>query len=105
MLPKPIYDEIFSLEGRVADPALDFFTEEIVNLGFETIIVANNDLAITFYAKSHDAEIEIRLDRIAKCFTISAIANGSLYFPIVGDWETIVKCIKTIAPNYVKLND
>ena len=73
----------------MGDMAIEYIADEFRSLGLHIKRVANNDLAVTFYAEGDNTEIEMRIDRIAREFQISAIQDGHTIFPASGAWELI----------------
>ncbi len=77
--------------------AVEFICDEFRRLGLHTNKIADNDLAVTFYAKSPNCEVEMRIDRLTQQFQLSAQQNGYTYMPIEGDWDQIVGCLKQLS--------
>jgi len=88
-----IYDEIFNIEHKVSEVALDFIRDELdkYQIDIAHIIDYDHTIVIKFSKNLDGLPIvygEIRIDRIYKCFTITGYCQGFL-LPAIGDWNDI----------------
>jgi hypothetical protein len=96
MLPKTIQKEIFNLQFKISDMAVEFISDEFQKLNFHINRVIDNDLAVTFYAEGQNCTIEMRIDRLAQKFQLSASKDGYTYMPVVGNWDRIMGCMQQL---------
>jgi len=91
MLPHVIKKELFAIEYKINDVAVEYIVEELKKFNFEVLGVFDYDasIIIDFERKSNNTKGEFRVDRIKQCFEISARINDITFLPASGDWDII----------------
>ena len=94
MLPQIILDELFNLAKRIDDVVIDHICSILEeDYRYNIMQINNNDLAITIIFHNTYSECELRIDRLACRFELSARHCGYTYIPVTGDWELVLKCL------------
>ncbi len=96
-LPQVVLDEIFNLEFKVSDQAIEYISDELDKFG---CVISNSfdydmSVIIMFY-KQHDKshpylEGELRIDRIQRRFEICVKYGEETVLPAFGDWDLIIE--------------
>lgn len=100
MMPPVVLDEIFNLQRRVSDQAIDHISDELDAFRCAISKVDDNDLAVTIHFGRSlngmpEVKGEIRIDRLAKNFEIAGSCEGTM-LPISGDWEMIIEYLRQL---------
>ena len=100
MMPPVILKEIFNLQHRVSDQAIDYISDEL-NI-FRCVIseIEDNDLAVTInFGRSLNGMPKvngvIRIDRLSKRFEIVGCCEGTM-LPICGNWDVIIEYLRQL---------
>lgn len=96
MLPEPIADELWSIQYHVSDVALDYLIEGFTTFGFQIVSLNDLDSAIYLAFRLRDVLCELRVDRIAKSFTLNATGNVGTWIPVTGDWEVVLGAVRSL---------
>lgn len=93
MLSDTILNELFNVQYQVNDVVLDHVSEELSRLGFKVLAVKNYDCAIYFMFNRLGVSGELRVDRVFRCFEISAVKDDHTYATRRGDWTDMKRCL------------
>ena len=100
MLPQVIHDEIFNLQRRVTEQALEYIGDQLGTFRCTVSEIIDNDLAVTIrFGRSlngiPEVEGEIRIDRMTKQFDIAGRCEGTM-LPATGDWGVIIEYLRQL---------
>jgi len=91
MLPETVKSELFDVRHHVGDMALEFICSKIEEFGFVVDEQENLDLAVRITFKNGDDHGELRIDRLQQEFEICAVVDGETIFPMVGNWDLVLR--------------
>lgn len=91
MIPPHILTELFDIKYRPSDMSVEAIVEALTDLGYTTTSCNDCDLVLYLDIIGDDAEGELRIDRLQRCFqlNIKSKSNSFVVLPIIGDWHTI----------------
>jgi hypothetical protein len=100
MMPSIILDEIFNLQLRISEPAIEYISDQLDSFRCTISSVDDHDVAITIrFGRSMsglpDVEGEIRIDRFDKTFEVVGYCDGTM-LPIKGDWELVIEYLRQL---------
>ena len=95
-----ILDEIFNLQHRVSDQAIDYISDELDVFRCSISEVNDNDVAVTIhFGRSLNGmskvEGEIRVDRLTKTFEIVGNCEGVM-LPACGNWDMVIEYLRQL---------
>lgn len=95
-----ILDEIFNLQHRVSDQAIDYISDELDSFRCTISEVEDNDVAVTIsFGRSLNGMSkvvgEIRIDRLRKQFEIVGRCEGTM-LPACGSWDVIIEYLRQL---------
>jgi hypothetical protein len=102
ILPRAVVDEIFNLEFRVSEQALEYVEGEFSRFGCVVSNHCDYDVAVmVYFNRPADAahprlEGELRIDRIERRFEIGVKYGDELIFPAYGDWNLVTKYLTKV---------
>jgi len=97
MIPQVLLDELFNLSSINNDIIIDHICNIIEDYGYNITLINNHDLAITIIFNNINDKCELRIDRLACRFELSAKHYGHTYIPMTGDWELILQCLNELS--------
>lgn len=93
-LPIAIEGEIFNLRYRISDVAINHLADDLDSLGLTITGYEDMDHALVLLARHGDFNVEVRVDRIRRCFDAVARSTDNLFLPMSGNWLTVMEYLR-----------
>jgi hypothetical protein len=99
MLPNAIKKELFAIEYKINDIAIEYIIEELKKFNFEVsnILDCDASIIVDFEREINKTKGELRIDRIEQCFEISARIGDATFLPISGGWSIIEEYLSQLS--------
>jgi len=96
-LPNIISAELFNIQFRVSDVAIEHICSKIEEYQYVVGEVQNLDHAIYIDFGTGTAKGQLRIDRMAKSFEICVSADGITVLPTSGSWSDVTAYLDEVS--------